>query len=112
MNADPLSETRCSGVYVPRDEAFSELKHITFSAKTLYSVMHAVVPSLQTSMIDKDLSFPHFSSIDSLFQKGVHLPDLQSKGFLGDALPRLMKFVGDKNINILCFESPAMISRQ
>ncbi|XP_071700923.1 linoleate 13S-lipoxygenase 2-1, chloroplastic-like [Rutidosis leptorrhynchoides] len=109
--SDPLSESRCSGFYVPRDEAFSELKHITFSAKTLYSVMHALVPSLQTNMSDKNLSFPHFTSIDSLFDKGVHLPELESKGFLGVALPRLMKLAGDKKLNFLSFEAPEMISR-
>nr|XP_043612882.1 linoleate 13S-lipoxygenase 2-1, chloroplastic-like [Erigeron canadensis] len=109
--SDPLSESRCSGVYVPRDEAFSELKHLTFSAKTIFSVMHAVVPSLQTCMIDKELGFPHISSIDSLFHKGIHLPQLQSKGFLGEALPRLMRMVGDTQSHVLLFETPEMINR-
>ncbi|XP_024985792.1 linoleate 13S-lipoxygenase 2-1, chloroplastic-like [Cynara cardunculus var. scolymus] len=109
--SDPLSESRSSSFYVPRDEAFSELKNLTFSAKTVYSVMHAVVPSLQTSIIDKELGFPHFTSIDSLFNEGVHLPPLQSKGFLGDALPRLLKLVGDTQNNILRFETPERIHR-
>ncbi|PWA74815.1 lipoxygenase 7 protein [Artemisia annua] len=108
---DPLSESRSSGIYVPRDEAFSELKNFTFSAKTVYSVMHAVVPSLQTSMVDKERGFPHFSSIDSLFNEGVHVPHLQSKGFLGNALPRLLKLVEDSQHSILRFETPAIINR-
>ncbi|KAJ9555298.1 hypothetical protein OSB04_009912 [Centaurea solstitialis] len=109
--SDPLSESRASGVYVPRDEAFSELKNFTFSAKTVYSVMHAVVPSLQTCMVDKELGFPHFTAIDCLFNEGVHLPQLQHKGFLGNALPRLLKFVGSTQNNMLRFEIPERIHR-
>ncbi|KAL4591427.1 hypothetical protein LXL04_004391 [Taraxacum kok-saghyz] len=108
--SDPLSETRSSGIYVPRDEAFSELKQMTFSARTLYSVMHAVIPSLQTSMIDVDLPFPHFHSIDTLYKDGLHVPHLQTKGFLRTALPRLLKIVEDTQHNILRFETPAIVN--
>ncbi|WP_411023989.1 lipoxygenase family protein, partial [Salmonella sp. s58724] len=52
---DPCSETRSSSVYVPRDEEFSEVKNATFSVKTVYSVLHAVVPSLETALLDPDL---------------------------------------------------------
>ncbi|KAJ8770864.1 hypothetical protein K2173_021779 [Erythroxylum novogranatense] len=37
---DPLSEKRLRDFYVPRDEAFSEVKQLTFSAKTMYSLFH------------------------------------------------------------------------
>ena len=108
-NTDPLSESRSSDVYVPRDEAFSEVKNLTFSFKTLYSVLHAVLPSLETTMIDRDLGFPYFTAIESLFNEGVNLPPLESKGFLGNVLPRLMKSLEDAQNNILRFETPDVI---
>ncbi|KAM4073065.1 hypothetical protein ACB094_11G188600 [Castanea mollissima] len=51
-NFYPLSEQRSSSVYVPRDEAFSEVKQLTFSAKTLKSMMHALLPQLEISLLD------------------------------------------------------------
>ncbi|MCD7466631.1 hypothetical protein HAX54_003478 [Datura stramonium] len=54
---DPLSESRSGFVYVPRDEAFSEVKSITFSGNTVYSVLHAVVPALETVVTDPDLGY-------------------------------------------------------
>lgn len=80
---------------MPRDEAFSEVKNLTFSAKTVYSVLKAVIPSLETSMIDKDLGFPYFTAIDSLFNEGVNLPQLDGNGLLGSILPRLLKTLED-----------------
>lgn len=108
-NADPLSESRSSDVYVPRDEAFSEVKNLTFQFKTLFSVLKSVIPSLETTMIDKDLGFPYFTAIDTLFNEGVHLPPLDNKGFLGNVLPRLLKSLGDIEKNVLLFETPEMI---
>ncbi|XP_023739794.1 linoleate 13S-lipoxygenase 2-1, chloroplastic isoform X1 [Lactuca sativa] len=109
--SDPLSESRSSDVYVPRDESFSEVKNMTFSFKTVYSVLHAVIPSIETTMIDKDLGFPYFTAIESLFNEGVNLPPLDNKGFLGNVLPRLLKAMEDAQNNILLFETPAMIER-
>ncbi|CAL5437836.1 unnamed protein product [Camellia sinensis] len=108
---DPLSESRSSTVYVPRDEKFSEVKQLTFSAKTVYSVLHALVPSLQTAIVDTDLGFPYFTAIDSLFNEGVNLPPLQNKGFLTDLLPRLVKFISDTEEAILRFETPALVEK-
>ncbi|KAK1426305.1 hypothetical protein QVD17_14976 [Tagetes erecta] len=111
IKSDPLSESRSSEVYVPRDEAFSEVKNLTFSAKTVYSVLKAVIPSLETTMIDKDLGFPYFTAIDSLFNEGVNLPQLDGNGLLGSILPRLLKTLEDARNNVLLFETPAMIDR-
>ncbi|KAK6164226.1 hypothetical protein DH2020_001090 [Rehmannia glutinosa] len=108
---DPLSESRSSNVYVPRDEAFSEVKQMTFSAKTLYSVLHALVPSLQTSIIDSDLGFPHFTAIDTLFDEGFLLPDIPTTGFLGNVIPRLVRFITDKGRSVVRFETPELIDR-
>ncbi|KAI3743197.1 hypothetical protein L1987_60903 [Smallanthus sonchifolius] len=77
--SDPLSESRSSDVYVPRDEAFSEIKNLTFNAKTVTSVLKSILPSLETSIIDADLGFPYFTAIDSLYNEGVNLPTIDSK---------------------------------
>ncbi|KAJ7980724.1 Lipoxygenase [Quillaja saponaria] len=109
---DPFSEERSSSVYVPRDEAFSAIKELTFSAKAVYSVLHSVVPSLRTALVDKELGFPLFSSIDSLFNEGLGLPPtLQKKGFLSTILPRLVKAITDTEDNLLRFEIPKTMEK-
>ncbi|KAJ8640868.1 hypothetical protein MRB53_017562 [Persea americana] len=109
---DPLSETRSSSVYVPRDEAFSEVKQVTFSAKTLRSVVHALLPSIETALVDPNLGFPFFTDIDSLFNEGITLPKpKEPAGVFKLLLPRLVKAIADGGEDILLFESPAMIER-
>ena len=113
LYVDPLSEERSSSVYVPRDECFAEVKQLTFSAKTVYSVIHAVVPSLETAIIDVDLGFPYFTAIDSLFNEGINLPPLQNqkKGFFSSLLPRLIKAINDSD-DFLRFETPATMESE
>ncbi|CAA0833443.1 Lipoxygenase 2- chloroplastic [Striga hermonthica] len=108
---DPLSESRSSNVYVPRDEAFSEVKQAKFSANTLSSVLHAVVPSLETYIIDKNLGFPHFTAIDSLFNEGFLLPDIPASGLLRNIIPRLVRYMNDMKNSVLQFETPQLIDR-
>ncbi|XP_021822570.1 linoleate 13S-lipoxygenase 2-1, chloroplastic-like [Prunus avium] len=108
---DPLSETRSSSVYVPRDEAFEEVKQVTFSGKTLKSVLHALVPSLQTVLLDPDLGFPYFTAIDSLFNEGVTLPKPKTSGFFQTIIPRLVKTITDGGDDLLLFETPEIIDR-
>ncbi|KAK8550640.1 hypothetical protein V6N13_119157 [Hibiscus sabdariffa] len=107
---DPDSETRSSNIfYVPRDECFSEVKQMTFSAKTFYSVFHAVVPSLQSAFADKDLGFPYFTAIDKLFNEGIHLPPQTGQTLWRSILPRLLKVISDANS--LRFETPETMNR-
>lgn len=106
--ADPLTESRSGDIYVPRDEAFSEVKSLTFSGKTLYSVVHALIPSLENIATDKDLGFPYFTAIEQLFNEGLPLPPHQTGGILGDIIPRLVKFVSDVEKNVLLFETPQL----
>ncbi|OIW08665.1 hypothetical protein TanjilG_03341 [Lupinus angustifolius] len=108
---DPLSEERVVGVYVPRDECFSGIKQLNFKGKSIYSVLHALIPSLEAAIVDKDLGFPVFSAIDDLFNEGIKLPLLQGEGFLSNILPRLIKFIKDVEQNILRFETPATMDR-
>uniref|UniRef100_A0A2N9GU16 Lipoxygenase n=1 Tax=Fagus sylvatica TaxID=28930 RepID=A0A2N9GU16_FAGSY len=114
-STDPLSEKRSSSVYVPRDENFSEIKQLTFSAKTVYSVIHALLPSLETAIIDADLGFPYFTAIDSLFNEGINLPAPKtlnvSQGFFTSLLPRLVKAISDTEENLLRFETPETMDR-
>ncbi|XP_040991053.1 linoleate 13S-lipoxygenase 2-1, chloroplastic-like isoform X3 [Juglans microcarpa x Juglans regia] len=114
---DPLSEKTSSNVYVPRDECFSEVKQLTFSAKAVYSVLHALVPSLEIAIVDSDLGFPYFTAIDSLFNEGVNLPPpnkAQNKGLLSrlaSILPRLVKAISATQDGVLRFETPETMDR-
>ncbi|KAB1210364.1 Linoleate 13S-lipoxygenase 2-1, chloroplastic [Morella rubra] len=111
MNADPLSETRCSRFYFPRDECFSEIKAQTFSAKTVYSVLRVLVLSLRTVTRDGDDGFPYFTAIDALFTEGVHLPTEEGqKGFLRGIMPRLVKAIGETGGDVLRFETTETMS--
>jgi lipoxygenase len=108
--ADPESETRSGNVYVPRDEAFSEVKNVQFSVKTLQSVLQAAVPAVQSTLIDPNQGFPSFFVIDKLFEDGVELPRAQELGFLRSVVPRLLECLrdgpGDK---LLLFDTPANV---
>lgn len=110
-DSDPLTETRSSSFYVPRDEEFSEIKMGTFSAKTLKSVLHALVPSLSTAIVDSDLGFPFFSSIDALFNEGINLPPFKKQGFWKDLLPNLFRAITDGTKDVLKFETPETMER-
>jgi lipoxygenase len=52
-------------------------------------VLHAVVPSLETAIMDTDLRFPYFTEI-----------------VLRNLLPRLLKAISDTQENVLKFETP------
>ncbi|EEF48844.1 lipoxygenase, putative [Ricinus communis] len=108
--ADSSSEIRKSGFYVPRDEAFSEVKHLTFSAKTLYLLFNALVPSIGSVIVDHELGFPYFTAIDSLFTEGISMPPLESEGFWQKTLPRLFKSITDGK-DVLRFETPKTTER-
>ena len=111
-NADELSEKKSSRFYVPRDECFSEIKQLTFSAKTLYSVLKVLVPSLGKT-IDEGLGFPYFTAIDSLFTQGVDLVSEENQqGFLEAIMPRLVKSITDKGGAVLHFETPDTMSSE
>jgi lipoxygenase len=109
MNADPSSESKSLINYVPRDEVFSEVKQITFSAKTLKSVLNALLPSIESVFEDPKLGFPYFNAIDSLFDEGVTLPKPKNTGFLRTVLPRLVKTFREGGDEFLLFDTPDMI---
>ncbi|XP_042405541.1 linoleate 13S-lipoxygenase 2-1, chloroplastic-like [Zingiber officinale] len=110
-HSDPKSEQRSGNVYVPRDESFSAVKQVTFSAKTVRSVMHALLPSLETAMVDARMGFPYFTAIDKLFDEGVALPPHDSMHAFRTIVPRLVKALAAGAQNLLQFEVPEMIDR-
>ncbi|MQL41288.1 hypothetical protein EI012_25550, partial [Escherichia coli] len=112
--ADRWSEKRNGRFYVPRDECFSEVKQLTFSTKTLHAVLLILLPSLGKIMKDKELAFPYFHEIDTLFSIGLDLPPHDhetEKGFLGAIMPRLVKTISADTGNVLRFEAPETMSR-
>ncbi|KAI4381046.1 hypothetical protein MLD38_007163 [Melastoma candidum] len=104
--SDPQSETRSSFFYVPRDEEFSSLKSENFSATTFFSVVHAVVPSIEGALEDADKEFPFFTDIDNLFKEGIKLSGLTGKGSLQNVIPRLIKAAENTTESVISFESP------
>ncbi|MGD7217319.1 lipoxygenase family protein, partial [Ralstonia pseudosolanacearum] len=106
---DPSSEKRSNYVYVPRDEEFSEIKGLAFGAKTVRSVLKAIIPSLETALVDAHLGFPHFTRIDTLYNEGVPIPT--DKGIFKAMIPRLIKMIEEGEESLLLFEPPEIINR-
>jgi lipoxygenase len=104
-HVDPSSEKRASDFYVPRDEAFSEVKQLTFSAKTLYSLFNALIPSIGNVIDDANIGFPYMTAIDSLFSEGLAMPPLTKEGFWKEVMPRLFKVIAGSG-DVLRFEVP------
>lgn len=108
---DPLSEKRNGHNYVPRDEQFSEVKQLTFGATTLRSGLHMVLPALKPILIKKELRFPHFPAIDSLYSDGIPLPPQTGIDSIRTIVPRVVKLVEDTTEHVLRFEVPQMVER-
>ncbi|KAI7731547.1 hypothetical protein M8C21_022303 [Ambrosia artemisiifolia] len=107
---DPLTESRTTdSFYVPCDEDFSQIKEIYFNARTLFALLHGVIPTLKAIFTDKDKGFPLFTSINKLYNEGVNIPppDKDVEG----ALPRLIKKAIDAANAILKFETPETMDR-
>ncbi|KAK1589223.1 hypothetical protein Q3G72_031685 [Acer saccharum] len=108
---DPNIEKRDDLIfYVPRDESFTGIKTVQFGAKAIYSVLHSLIPTLTSAIVDPDRGFPYFTEIDKLFNEGVDLPQ-KSKTSLINVIPRLVKGVADTAQNILKFETPEAMDR-
>ncbi|KMT14428.1 hypothetical protein BVRB_4g072060 [Beta vulgaris subsp. vulgaris] len=91
--ADPLSEKRVSSFYVPRDEDFSDVKQITFGINVLDNVLHALVPTLEATIVDPDLSFKSFKQVLQLYNDGIQLSSkMENRDTLeNDQLPDLFQ---------------------
>ncbi|OMO51224.1 Lipoxygenase [Corchorus olitorius] len=107
----PMSENRDGHFYVPRDECFSEIKQLTFSAKTVYSLMHCLIPTVENTIADPDMGFPHMSAVDELFSEGMNLPPLKTQGIWNTVLPRLFQAISEGSEDVLRFEAPDTMAR-
>nr|XP_043608959.1 lipoxygenase 2, chloroplastic-like [Erigeron canadensis] len=110
-STEPWTESRTTlPFYVPRDEDFSEIKQVSFGARTLYSVLHGVLPMLDSALKDKDKGFSVFRDIESLYVEGVDIDPPSSNGFLS-VLPRFIKTVTSTTKTVLQFETPRIKDR-
>ncbi|KAK1600906.1 hypothetical protein QYE76_018656 [Lolium multiflorum] len=109
---DSETEKRSSPVYVPRDEQFSDIKGQTFSATTLRSGLHAILPAL-SPLLNNSRCFPHFPAIDALYSDGIPLPVDASASFniINDVIPRVVQMIEDTTDHVLRFEVPHMVER-
>uniref|UniRef100_A0A7C9B054 Lipoxygenase n=1 Tax=Cannabis sativa TaxID=3483 RepID=A0A7C9B054_CANSA len=108
---DPLSESRISDFYVPRDEEFAEVKQSNFSLKTVYSVIHAVIPILRQVLIDEN--FPYFTAIDVLYDEGIKIPSNAEKSLIQtikNVNARIYKTVSDAD-DFLQFQQPPTMDK-
>ena len=92
-------------MYVPRDEAFSEVKQQSFEETRVKAGLDAFVTALQTRLINQRLGFPDFRAIDSLFDEDLKLPPSKGRGLLTNTLLRLIKAIYDA-IDFFQFEIP------
>ncbi|KAG4394531.1 hypothetical protein GLYMA_20G053700v4 [Glycine max] len=106
-DADPLSEKKSSGFYVPRDEAFASIKQTQFTSSAVSLGLNAIFESVDTILTDPNLGFFSFEDIDTLFKEGLHLPPLKANGLslLQRVIPKLIKAANDTQ-NILRFDAP------
>ncbi|MCD7466629.1 hypothetical protein HAX54_003476 [Datura stramonium] len=110
---DPLSESKGKFVYIPRDEAFSEVKNSTFNTNTFSAVLNAVVPGLESIITDPNLGFPHFPAIDSLYEVDVSpLEPLENKrNVLLDPIRGLIRAISNTRNEIFRFQTPELLER-
>eukprot|EP00252_Welwitschia_mirabilis_P011311 TRINITY_DN2543_c0_g1_i1.p1 TRINITY_DN2543_c0_g1~~TRINITY_DN2543_c0_g1_i1.p1 ORF type:complete len:917 (-),score=166.17 TRINITY_DN2543_c0_g1_i1:410-3160(-) len=113
--SDPSVETRMekpASVYVPRDEAFEEIKQSTFSAGRLKALLHNLIPLLIASFSDPDYEFGCFSDIDQLYRDGHILTAEKKHNILNNLdLLRLFKKLWEARQVLLRYETPGVISR-
>lgn len=97
-------------MYVPRDEALGESKRKAFNLGKLKGVLHNIIPSLVTNVIDKD-ALEGFSEIEDLY-KERSLFQMKSRGGTSITFPlsRELGIVRDSIQSFLKFDPPKIIS--
>lgn len=114
-NTDKFSESRIEKphpVYVPRDEAFEEIKQNSFSAGRLKAVLHNLIPLIASTLSHSDNPFTCFTEIDKLYNHGVLLREEENtdatRNSLGSNFIARLFTVGGR---FLKYEIPAIIQR-
>ncbi|CAA6664638.1 unnamed protein product [Spirodela intermedia] len=111
-DADLHSESRVEKphpVYVPRDEAFEELKQGAFLAGRLRAVLHTLVPSIMATISADKADFSSFHDLESLYKEGLIL-----KMGLQDHLLRkipLVRQIQDSSEGLLRYDTPSILSK-
>lgn len=105
-----MSEKKSAGFYVPRDEAFAEIKQTQFTTTTVSSGLSAISQSLDAILTDLNLGFVSFEDIDTLYREGYNLPPLNASGLnlLQRAIPKLIRAANDTQ-NTLRFDPPEAV---
>ncbi|RRT62744.1 hypothetical protein B296_00016288 [Ensete ventricosum] len=95
-------------IYVPRDEAFEELKQGAFSAGRLRAVLHSFIPSLIASISADNHDFQGFHHIDNLYKEGLVLK-LGLQEHLIKKLPFVRK-IQESSEGLLRYDTPRILS--
>ncbi|VVB00854.1 unnamed protein product [Arabis nemorensis] len=107
-DTDPSSEKRYGDFYVPRDAKFSTAKCNAFKGKAFMASLPSVLPQMECFLLDPSLPFPHFKSIEDLYEVGI--PDCKKDCHL-PMIPRLIKAVTEVQDNILQFHPPILLNK-
>ncbi|XP_074580803.1 putative lipoxygenase 6 [Curcuma longa] len=96
-------------IYVPRDEAFEELKQGAFSAGRLKAVLHNFIPSLIASISADNHDFKGFHHIDNLYKEGLILK-LGLQEHLLKKLP-FVKKIQESSEGLLRYDTPSILTK-
>ncbi|XP_040378425.1 probable lipoxygenase 6 isoform X1 [Oryza brachyantha] len=96
-------------IYVPRDEAFEELKQGAFSSGRLRAVLHTLIPSLIASISAETHNFQGFHHIDNLYKEGLRLK-LGLQEHLFQKIPLVQK-IQESSEGMLRYDTPSILSK-
>lgn len=95
-------------IYVPRDEAFEELKQGAFSAGRLRAVLHTLIPSMIATISADTHSFQGFHHVDNLYKEGLRLK-LGLQEHLFQKIPLVQK-IQESSEGMLRYDTPSILS--
>ncbi|GAY49890.1 hypothetical protein CUMW_122500 [Citrus unshiu] len=103
-------ENRADDIYVPRDEAFSDIKLAAFDSKKTYSFV-STLPTLIETKFDGDKKFEYFTEIDELFDEdGFSIPPNLNES-IWNIIPRWIRKIKETGEQYLQFETPEALHR-
>ncbi|ONL94218.1 lipoxygenase9 [Zea mays] len=96
-------------IYVPRDEAFEELKQGAFSSGRLRAVLHTLIPSMIATISAETHSFQGFHHVDNLYKEGLRLK-LGLQEHLFQKIPLVQK-IQESSEGMLRYDTPRILSK-
>ncbi|KAG2543038.1 hypothetical protein PVAP13_9NG717800 [Panicum virgatum] len=96
-------------IYVPRDEAFEELKQGAFSAGRLRAVLHTLIPSMIATISAETHNFQGFHHVDNLYKEGLRLK-LGLQEHLFQKIPLVQK-IQESSEGMLRYDTPSILSK-